>query len=47
VKRNQKEQLAQMKAQPKAMKKPARVQEKQAVKKSSGWRSFLDRYCSL
>ena len=35
------------KAQAKMMKKPEKQQEKQPQKKWSGWRNFIDRYCSL
>jgi len=49
VKRNQKEQFQQMKAQPKSMKKPSgkALMEKQPSKKWSGWRDFIEKYCAL
>ena len=46
MKRNQKEQQMAMKTQPK-MKKQHRQEKQQPQPKKSGWRNFIDRYCSL
>lgn len=47
MKRRQKEQEMSVKAMPKA-KKQSRLEKNQPQpQKKSGWRAFIDRYCSL
>lgn len=47
MKRRQKEQEMPMKAMPKARKQPRNERNQPQPQKKSGWRTFIDRYCSL
>ncbi|MBS0615630.1 MAG: hypothetical protein JSR58_03645 [Verrucomicrobia bacterium] len=47
MKRRQKEQEMSMKAMPKAKKQPRQEKNQPQQPKKSGWRTFIDRYCSL